>query len=393
MLNSTNEIIEKLNVAKTLYSKFDKEAEQALSDTLTQEALDEVYHRGDMVMMGFVGLHFLLGLIFAAFYNTWQIFGWVGITAVIVFYTSVFVYPKTFFTRALAGIVLLAFVLLYIHQMKGLPEIRFFFFTSFTILIVYQDWRSLWPSVFLLFGQILVFTYLGSYINPNSIFIGNEYQDFILRIIPRDEAGRVDPEGLGFYVGICCLQVMLAGLWAHFLKRQTIGEVLSKQKLLTKQLEVEQANERLEENVRLKTRELQEALEVTQANEEELRQNMEELQATQDEMANKSQQLLENQERMQTVEKELRERQRKMERQQWLESNLSRFDDIMRLNYDQSLEVFSDIIMLNLSELLNATQGAFYVYDDELMLLKMTGGYACTPTTVKNRNSKSAKGC
>ena len=76
---------------------------------------------------------------------------------------------------------------------------------------------------------------------------------------------------------------------------------------------------------------------------------------------------------MKAVEMELRERQAKMERSQWLESNLSRFDDIMRLNYDKNLEDFSDIIILHLAELLGATQGAFYVYDEESNSLNMSG--------------------
>ncbi len=401
MFNSTNDLmerfnvsqtLEKLNVTKTLYSKFDKEAEKSLSQTLIREALDEVYSRGDKVMIGFVGLHYLLGLLFAAIHNdSWRLYGFLGTAVLLIFLGIVFFYPKKFFTRVMAGVALMSYILLYIHLLKGLPEVRFFFFTSFTILIVYQDWRSLWPTALILYIQILVFTYLGGYADSLP-FVTEEYKDLVLRVAGVKQGENVNWRGIGFYVGISSLQVMLAGVWAHFLKRQTIGEVLSKQAILTKQLEIEKANEQLENNVKKKTQELQAALEQTQANEEELRQNMEELTATQDEMENQRNKLLENQEKMQEVQQELQERQSKMERSQWLESNLSRFDDIMRLSYDKGLEELSDKIMLNLSELLNATQGAFYVYDEEEGLLKMTGGYACTPQTVKKATFKMGEG-
>jgi PAS domain S-box-containing protein len=394
MLNSTSDILNKLNITKTLYQKFDqdRDAEKALSRTLIREALDEVYHRGDMAMLGFVGLHFILAVFFGFYHSTWGLTWLVSFGALVIFYASVLLYPKTLFTRILAGIVLQAFVLLYIYQLNGLPEIRFFFFTSFTILIVYQDWRAMWPSVFLFFGQMFMFTYLNSFISATQL-INQEYENFILRLVPRQlNSMEIDWLGLGFYIGISCLQVGLAGLWAHFLRRQTIREVLTQQTLLTKQMEIEQTNSRLEEIVSTKTQDLQEALEHTRANEEELRQNMEELQTTQEEIDNQRRQLLDNQTVMQKVEKELRERQTEMERQQWLESNLSRFDDVMRLNYDKNLAEFSDIIMLHLAELLKATQGAFYVYDELENALEMTGGYACTPKTVKKNKFTVGEG-
>lgn len=391
MFNSTTEMIDKLNITKTLYSKFDKEAEQELSKQLIDEAFHEVYHRGDMVMMGFVGLHFLLALIFAFFYNTWTVTWAVGLVSFATFYLSVFFYPKRFRTRVIAGIVLQAFVLLYIYQLQGLPEIRFFFFTSFVILIVYQDWKAMWPSAILFFGQMVVFSFLSTYVDALHL-IHTDYKDFIMRLVPRTITGKIDYLGLGFYVGVSFLQLTLTGIWASFLRRQTIGEVLATQNLLIKQKEIEEANIQLEEKVQQKTYDLQETIESLQANDEELRQNMEELQATQDEIESQRKQLMENQSVMQKVEIELRERQATMERSQWLESNLSKFDDVMRLNYDKSLETFSDIIMLHLAELLGTTQGAFYIFDELDDTLKMTGGYACTPQTVRKAEFRAGEG-
>jgi PAS domain S-box-containing protein len=386
MFNSPKDIIlDRLNLTKNLYKKFDQQqaTEQALTQNLVKEALDEVYRRGDQAMLIFIGLHFFLAICFAFFHNTWGITWLVGLSAVGFFYSAIFFYPKTLLTRVVAGIILQVFVLLYIYQLNGLPEVRFFFFTSFTILIFYQDWRAMWPSVFIFFGQMAFFSYWGSYLDSIHL-ISHDYNNFITRLVPRTLDGKaVDQHGLWFYVGTSLLQVVFAGLWAHFLKRQTIAEALATRTLLTKQLEVEEINNRLEQTVQEKTQDLQAALVRSQANEEELRQNMEELHTTQEEMENQKRLLLENQENMQKVERELRQRQTEMQSQQWLESGLSRFDDIMRLNYDKNLEEFSDIIMRHLAELFNATQGAFYVFDESENALIMTGGYACTTQSVK----------
>ncbi len=391
MITSTGEILERLNVTKTLYGKFEKDNQNQLSETLIKDALHEVHHRGDLAMVGFVWMHFLLGAVFTFFYGTsWGVFLGVGFSLVFIFNLSVYLKPCSFFTRALAGVVLQAFVLLFIYLTEGQAEVRLFFFTSFTILIVYQDWRAIWPSVLLFFGQMFVLTYLSSYLEY-AYLAG--YRDFILNLMPTNEGGKsIDWRGLGFYIGVSFLQVTLAGLWARFLYLQTINEVRSRQEILTKQLEVEESNEQLAENVKKKTQDLQEALEATQANEEELRQNMEELQATQDEMESQKVRLLENQEQMEKVEKELRERQTKMERSQWLERNLTQFDDIMRLEYDSPVEAFSDVVIQHLAEMIQAAQGAFYIYDEDQNCLRMTAGYACTTQSVKQAEFKVGEG-
>jgi|GEM_PF-3152323 len=391
MITNTGEILERLNVAKTLYSKFDKDDRTQISEALIEDALREVHHRGDLAMIGFVWMHFLLGGVFTFFYGTsWSIFLGVGLSLVVIFHLSVYFKPCSFFTRALAGVVLQAFVLLFIYLTKGQAEVRLFFFTSFTILIVYQDWRAIWPSVLLFFGQMIALTYLSSYLDYIHL---QGYRDFILNLMPTTENGEaIDFQGLGFYIGISFLQVTLAGLWAKFLHFQTISEVHSREEILTKQIEVEKSNAQLAQNVKTKTQDLQEALEATQANEEELRQNMEELQATQDEMEVQRKRLVENQERMEKVEIELRERQAKMERSQWLEGNITQFDDIMRLKYDTSIEEFSDVMIQHLAELIKATQGAFYIFDEDQNSLQMTAGYACTPQSVKQSEFKVGEG-
>lgn len=357
-----------------------------------EEAMRPVYDRTDKIMVGFVGLHFLLALMFIPFYQTWLTSLTVSSLAFGSFLLVVRWYPCSFFTRAWTGVVLQGFVLLYIFQLKGLSELRFFFFTSFVILIAYQDWRAMLPSFGIFFGQMLIFAYLGYYVEVFPVF-AKDYHEFILRFIPRLAGTTViDSQALWFYLCVSCLQVGLAGVWAYTLRLHTLKEAYHEKKLLQKQTEIETVKNSLEESVKHQTFNLQQALEDAQSSEEELRQNIEELQATQDEVQMQRQKLLENQAEMLKVEAELRERQRLMERSQWLESNLATFDDLMRQYYDKSIREFSEVIMLKLAELLNATQGAFYIYDGRQDVLLMTAGYACTPETVKKNTFRAGEG-
>ena len=56
------------------------------------------------------------------------------------FFVSTALLPGQFLTRCIAGVTLQAFVALHIYQLHGFAEMHFFFFTAFTMMLVYQDW-------------------------------------------------------------------------------------------------------------------------------------------------------------------------------------------------------------------------------------------------------------
>lgn len=394
LASTTSKIIQNLDIKKNLYGNQDDLSENELSKKIVQDALRDVYGRGDRLMMVFISLHFVLSLIIAAaFGDMWMVTITAGSIAVAMFWLSVVIGPRRFFTRMVAGISLQMFALLLYYQLQlhGMDEGRFFFFTAFTIMIVYQDWRALWPSVIFMFIVIALPVVLSSIDGSK---LGGGFLDFVLEtkfiktsqslfFVKKADKLVILYDRLIAYFGILSIQVILCNSWAYVMRMQTIKEVIAKLTLMEKQREVEDANEALENNVKKKTEDLQRALETSQTTEEELRQNMEELQATQDEMHVQSRKIMESQEAMKKVEQELRQRQQDMELTQWLESNLSKFDDLMRLNYDKSLEEFADVLLLNLADLLNGSQAAMYVYDEEQDIIEMKGGYACTPKTVK----------
>ncbi|OJJ23811.1 hypothetical protein BKI52_05525 [marine bacterium AO1-C] len=407
LASTTNKIIQNLDIKKNLYGGKGELSEQELSKNAVQDALKEVYGRGDRMMMVFISLHFVLSLILAIIFgNVWTETLVAGSIAIGMFWLSVLIRPRSFFTRVIAGISLqmFAFLLFYQLQVQGhdIDEGRFFFFTAFTIMIVYQDWRALWPGAIFLFLAIILPIVL-QYVQSFTGFQIGKFLDFVMEtefmkttreLFFVTEGGRkvIRYDRLVAYFGILSIQVILCNSWAYFMRMQTIKEALSTLTLIEKQSEIERSNQELENNVKEKTENLQRALETSQTTEEELRQNMEELQATQDEMQMQSRKIMESQDAMKKVEQELRQRQQDMERTQWLESNLSKFDDLMRLNYDKSLEEFSDVILLNLADLLNGSQAALYVYDEEEDIIEMKGGYACTPKTVKKPTFQIGEG-
>lgn len=396
--STTTKIIQNLDIKKNLYGNQGNLSEGEVSKKVVHDALQDVYQRGDRMMKVFISLHFVFALVIALiFQNVWTETLTIGLASVGVFWLSVAVRPRKYFTRVMAGIILqtFAFLLFYQLQVQGqrIDEGRFFFFIAFTIMIVYQDWKALWPGALFLFAIItlpIVLSYL-------EVFIGTKVSsslDFVtetkfikatreLFFVVKSGKEIILYDRLIAYFGILSIQVILCNGWAYFMRMQTIKEMLAKLSLMEQQEQVAKANTELEDNVKKKTEDLQRALETSQTTEEELRQNMEELQATQDEMNVQSQKIIDSQEAMKKVEQELRQRQQDMERTQWLESNLSKFDDLMRLNYDKSLEEFADVLLLNLADLLDGSQAALYVYDEDKELIEMKGGYACTPKTVK----------
>jgi PAS domain-containing protein len=159
---------------------------------------------------------------------------------------------------------------------------------------------------------------------------------------------------------------------------------------------------KMRDNLLTLTQENVSALHESQAQEEELRQQnetMQQIQAnleqkTQEavlfnrELADRSEKLNDmiaemeiNKEEMMTIQETLEKKNKEMEEAQIIDSHLSALDDMMRLNYDKSVQEFSEIIMFHLCKITNSLRGAMFILDGER--LKAVGGYCCTPTTME----------
>jgi signal transduction histidine kinase/CheY-like chemotaxis protein len=182
--------------------------ERPLTAEETHAVMDGIYGRADRLMMGFVALHFVIALALAPMYDTWRTTLLVGGAGALMFLVSVVLLPRHFVTRCVAGISLQTFVALHIYQMHGLAEMHFWFFTAFTLMILYQDWVSMWPGALLIIAQHLLFALL-----TNS---GVELYFF--------EVQRVTTLKLFFHFGIALFQVGICGYWAHLLRERTLRD-------------------------------------------------------------------------------------------------------------------------------------------------------------------------
>jgi signal transduction histidine kinase/CheY-like chemotaxis protein len=174
----------------------------------THAVMDGIYGRADRLMMGFIALHSLIALSLAPVYDTWTTTLLVGGAAALMFLVSVVLLPRHFLTRCVAGISLQTFVALHIYQMHGLAEMHFWFFTAFTLMILYQDWVSMWPGALLIIAQHILFALL-----TNS---GVQLYFF--------EVPRVTALKLFFHFGIALFQVGICGYWAHLLRQRTLRD-------------------------------------------------------------------------------------------------------------------------------------------------------------------------
>jgi len=186
------------------------------------QILAPVYRRGDQWMRVFLFLHLVLAATLAPVQESWKSTLIVAPLAYLLFWVSALRFPGTFVTRVCAGIALQLFVGLHIHQLGGMAEMHFLFFTSVTMMVVYADWRCLWPT---------------------AVFIGVQHGAFAVmhhRGIPFTffEQTEVSPGRLWTHFIIITAQVITIGFWAWLVRRHIVSERRNRQRLVEQQVEL-----------------------------------------------------------------------------------------------------------------------------------------------------------
>jgi len=171
------------------------------------DVMDSIYARGDRLMIWFILCHFAIALAQGFFYDTWLVTITVGVSAAAMFLISVRLAPRSFLTRCLAGVALQMFVALHIYQLHGMLEMHFYFFTACTMMIVYQDWRSMWPGTVLIIGQHALFAALHN--GGVRLYF---FQQTWVGLAP-----------VGFHFGIALLEVAICSYWAFLFRHQTLS--------------------------------------------------------------------------------------------------------------------------------------------------------------------------
>jgi two-component system, sensor histidine kinase and response regulator len=188
--------------------------------------LQATYRRSDRHMFGLLGLHMATAIWFGSFYDTWFVTWTVGGLALGMFAVAWLLQPGTFLTRCLAGVALQAFVALHIYQLHGLAEMHFFFFTAFAGMLVYQDWRCMWPGALLIIAQHILFAVLHNQ-GAQIFFFEDDYVSF---------------QKLAFHFGIAIFHVVLCNFGAHLLRQQTLNDARIRAELQTLQQAAEKAS-------------------------------------------------------------------------------------------------------------------------------------------------------
>lgn len=171
----------------------------------------KVKKRSDKLINYFLICFFLIGLIFAIFYDTWLIAFGVGGLCLTAYYLCKIGLPDSNLYQYILSIVLGVFMAQYIYQMHGMFEMHFFAFIGSAILITYQNWKLQIPIMLVVVIHHATFSYLQN-IGFDTIFFTQldnfDFQTFIIHVL------------------LAAIIFFICGLWAYELKKHNEEEAL-----------------------------------------------------------------------------------------------------------------------------------------------------------------------
>ncbi len=202
-------------------------AQYGLSDAEADQIMAAIYLRGDRLMGRFLLVHAAIAAGLSTVYETWLVSAVVSLAALGLFFINAALRPGAFATRVAAGIALQTFVALHIYQMHGLAEMHFWFFTAFTMMIVYRDWICMWPGTLLIIAQHILFALLHNSGVPLYFF----------------EVEHITVFRLFFHFGIAIVQVGICGFWAVLKRRETFMDAGQRARLRVQSEELAEARD------------------------------------------------------------------------------------------------------------------------------------------------------
>jgi signal transduction histidine kinase/CheY-like chemotaxis protein len=206
-----------------------------IDDIFTKEDAERALaaHRalGHRIISHYLLIHLVIALALGCVYQTWLVTLTVSAAGLAMYMLSAKLSPQSFFTRCMAGVALQVFVALHIYQMHGMPEMHFFFFTAFTVMIAYCDWKAMWPGALLIIMQHIVFAVLTNS-GVNMFFFPESVVSFTK---------------LFFHFGIALAHVGICGAWAGIRQNQIIKDARQRRILRHSLDAAAEAHVRLEE--------------------------------------------------------------------------------------------------------------------------------------------------
>lgn len=215
-----------------------------LKDPLhTVEFRREVKRRSDRLMNFFLPGYFLLGLVFASFYDTWLIAIGVGGLCLVAYYSVKIILHESDIYQYVLSAVLGVFMAQYIYQMHGLFEMHFTAFIGSAILITYQNWKLQFPMLIVVVSHHATFGYLQNIGFENVYFTQLNYLELQTFII---------------HIAFSACIFFICGLWGYQLKKYNEMQILQSAEVsrLQKEALLSAERKRNEEVLQLSNNEL-----------------------------------------------------------------------------------------------------------------------------------------
>ncbi len=166
--------------------------------------LAQVKHKSDRLMNYFLVSFFITGLVLAFFYDTWLVAIGVGSLALLAYYSTRLLLPRSDTYQYMVSAVFGIYMAQFIYQMHGLFEMHFIAFIGSAILITFQNWKLQIPLAAVVIVHHASFGYL-QYIGYDKIYFTQlDYmtlQTFIIHGI------------------LATVVFFICGLWAFQLKK------------------------------------------------------------------------------------------------------------------------------------------------------------------------------
>ncbi|MCF2505170.1 response regulator [Dyadobacter sp. CY107] len=200
------------------------DGESDLPNTFGGNFLSGVKERSDRLMNFFLPGYFMIGLVLAVFYDTWDIAVSVGGILLVAYYSVKLALPGSDLYQYVLSVVFGIFMAQFIYQMHGLFEMHFFAFIGSAVLITYQKWKLQIPIMTVVLVHHAIFGYLQNAGLTEIYFTGLEYFDLLTFTIHILLAGAI------FFI---------CGLWAYMLDKYREIQVNQAMQMVNLQKEVQ----------------------------------------------------------------------------------------------------------------------------------------------------------
>lgn len=127
---------------------------------------------GDLVKYFITGF-FLIGLLLAHYYDTWDASIYIGGTLLIIYYTAQLSFPGTILYKYIIAIIPGIFMIQFVYQVHGSPEMYFLAFIASGILVIYKNPKLRFLLAFIIALSQLLFFYLQREGTGNAFFAGS----------------------------------------------------------------------------------------------------------------------------------------------------------------------------------------------------------------------------